>query len=108
SGSSVPDCPCRSVRSVAARGIQCRWDEGDHGGCRESRGSAMKTGKPYTIAVLLREELCGESRRTDRSDVRQQDTHLCRGATPMFESSARVSGNGWIRCIGPFAMSATV
>ena len=41
-------------------------DEGDHGGCRESRGSATKTGKPYTIAVHLREELCGEKKGSER------------------------------------------
>ncbi len=38
----------------------------------------------------------------------QQETHLWLFFEPSFSRRATVSGNGWTRCTGPFAMSATV
>src|SRR5262249_40354943 len=38
----------------------------------------------------------------------QHDTHLWLFFAPSFSSSASASGHGWMRCTGPFAMSAVV
>jgi hypothetical protein len=50
----------------------------------------------------------GSDDRRARMAGGQQDLHLWLFFAPSFSSSAIVSGNGWMRCTGPFAMSAVV
>src|SRR5215203_3255945 len=46
--------------------------------------------------------------RRELSSSDQHDTHLLLFFDPSFSSSFNASGQGWTRCTGPLAMSATV
>ena len=62
----------------------------------------------FADGTFLFPALYGQRLSPDVSERNQQDLHLWLFLTPIFSSSAIVSGYGCVRCTGPFAMSTVV